>query len=951
MLSVEPRSLLRKLNPLCTRALETAAGACLSSQHYEVTVEHLALALLDEAEADIRPVLEHYNVDLVVAQSAVQRSLADLRRGNAGKPVFSSLLLEWIEDAWLLGSVEYGLGQVRSIALLVRLALVPLRYLAGPWPFLDLLNRDALRKDALLIASKSGEALAAATSETAGAPGVGGAAGEQTALGRFTTDLTERARKGDLDPVFGREREIRQMIEILVRRRKNNPIIVGEAGVGKTALVEGLALRIVEGTVPESLAKAKILSLDLGALQAGAGVKGEFENRIKAVLNEVKASATPLILFIDEAHTMIGAGGAQGSGDAANLLKPALARGELRTIAATTYAEFKKYFEKDAALERRFQPVRVDEPSEEGAVVMIRGLAREFERVHGVTIHDSAVTAAVQLSSRYISGRQLPDKAVDLLDTSAAYVKMVRAAPPPPLEDAKAELAALDRELQALSADVRAGLPLNVDAQERAEKRRAELLSKVDELTSTLDTQRALVGELDAARAKSEGGEEGAVNPDLPGIIERWQAVPRETRLVAPDVDASVVERIVADWTGIPVGNMVRDNLSTILELEDRLRNRVVGQDHALSAIARELRASQAGLKNPSAPLGVFMLVGPSGVGKTETGLALAEALFGGERFMVTINMSEFQERHTVSRLIGSPPGYVGFGEGGVLTEAVRHRPYSLVLLDEVEKADREVMNIFYQVFDKGTLADGEGRVIDFKNTVIVMTSNLATDLITEAAMPGKPPKSLDELLDIVRPTLSSYFKPALLARMSVVPYVPIGPEILRIIVRQKLDAVVGRAQARHQLNLRIDPEVYRVIVERCTEVESGARTIDHVLRRSVLPVVSTAILQALAGDQVIKELELRFDDGQFVVKPPTTTVAGASQPEPLEAAVAASGVLQSEAAKPIAPQPEAVEPEATKVSVFEPQAAEPGTAKSDGSELDVPELDAPPPSDSEPTL
>ncbi|HMA94481.1 MAG TPA: Clp protease N-terminal domain-containing protein, partial [Polyangiaceae bacterium] len=472
MLTVEPRSLLRKLNATCTRAFETAAGACLTNRHYEVTAEHLLLALIDDADSDIRAAFEQLNIDVDTARTAVQRSIADLRTGNAGKPVFSSLLLEWVQEAWLHGSIELGQFQLRSISLFVRLALTPMRYVATTWSWLDSFDKEKLRKDALLIASRSNEAMAAAANEApAGGPTMPGS-GEQTALGRFTSDLTERARKGDLDPVFGREREIRQMIEILVRRRKNNPIIVGEAGVGKTALVEGLALRIVENKVPAELAKAKVVSLDLGQLQAGAGVKGEFENRLKAVLNEIKASPTPILLFIDEAHTLIGAGGAQGTGDAANLLKPALARGELRTIAATTYAEFKKYFEKDAALERRFQPVRVEEPSPEGAIVMLRGLAAEFQRVHQVTIQDSAVVAAVELSSRYISGRQLPDKAVDLLDTSAAFVKLVRAAPPPELEDAEAKLQALDREIAALDSDAQAGLPLNVEARARAVEER-----------------------------------------------------------------------------------------------------------------------------------------------------------------------------------------------------------------------------------------------------------------------------------------------------------------------------------------------------------------------------------------------------------------------------------------------------------------------------------------------
>jgi type VI secretion system protein VasG len=838
----------------------------MTHRHYEVTVEHLLLSLLDDAEADLRPVLEVLKIDLGVARGAVQRSLSENRSGNAGKPVFSTLLLEWIQDAYLHGTVELGQWQVRSVALFMRLVMSPMRYLANPWPWLESIDREMLLREGMAMASRSGEAMTAgAESAAAGSGGDTMTPPDQSALNRFTLDLTERARRGDLDPVFGREPEIRQVIEILVRRRKNNPIIIGEAGVGKTALVEGLALRIVAGTVPGLLASARVLSLDLGQLQAGAGVKGEFENRLKAVLNEIKASPKPIILFIDEAHTLIGAGGAQGTGDAANLLKPALARGEIRTIAATTYAEYKKYFEKDAALERRFQPVKVDEPSTETATLMLRGLAAEFKRLHGVTIHDSAVVAAVDLSSRYISGRQLPDKAVDLLDTSAAYVKLVRAAPPPELENAEAELQAVERQIQAFDSDVRAGVLCDNEVRERCVLRRDAVKEIVQELTVRLKQQRELLEKLDQARRNAP---ENATAPteDLRVLLDEWNQVPREARLVAADVDATVVERIVSDWTKIPVGSMVRSGLETILTLEDRLRSRVLGQDSALEAIARELRAAQAGLKPPNAPQGVFLLVGPSGVGKTETALALAEAVFGGERFVVTINMSEFQERHTVSRLIGSPPGYVGYGEGGVLTEAVRHRPYSLVLLDEVEKADKEVLNIFYQVFDKGMLADGEGRIIDFKNTVVVLTSNLATDLITAAVPPGSPQKQLDELIELVRPTLTAHFKPALLARMSVVPYVPIGPDTLEIIIRQKLHAVVQRARKAHDIDVEIEPGIFAAIAERCREVESGARNVEHVLRRTVLPVLSRAILEALAAEEVVPRMRLCLKEGCIVV-------------------------------------------------------------------------------------
>ena len=664
---------------------------------------------------------------------------------------------------------------------------------------------------------------------------------------------------GELDPVFGREPEIRQVVDILARRRKNNPIIVGEAGVGKTALVEGLAMRIAEGSVPDQLKNVHVLSLDLGALQAGAGVKGEFENRLKGVISEVKASPRPIVLFIDEAHTIIGAGGPQGGGDAANLLKPALARGELRTIAATTWAEFKRYFEKDAALERRFQPVKVDEPSIEGALVMLRGLAERFEEAHGVVVQDEAVRAAVTLSSRYITGRQLPDKAVDLLDTSAARVKVVRAAPPAVLEDTRAELAAVERHLAALERDHKAGLTIDEQAKAAAATRRDDLQKRAAELESRAAGQRTIVLRIDALRKEVASGAEGQ-RPLLRAEIDKLKAIRHEDLLVHADVDEGLVASIVADWTGIPVGKMVKDDIQGILRTEERLRQRVRGQDPALEVIARELRAARAGLKPTAQPMGVFLLVGPSGVGKTETALGLADLLFGGERFIVTINMSEFQERHTVSRLIGSPPGYVGYGEGGVLTEAVRQRPYSVVLLDEVEKADKEVLNIFYQVFDKGMLADGEGRVVDFKNTVIIMTSNLATDLITRAAPPGGEIPALDDLISMVKPALTAHFKPALLARMTVVPYIPIGPEALLGIVRMKVDNVSKRARESHGIALSVDDAVIEAIAARCREVESGARNVDHILRGSVLPLLSSEILRRMADDQALDAMRLVLD-------------------------------------------------------------------------------------------
>ncbi|MBN2194435.1 MAG: type VI secretion system ATPase TssH [Polyangiaceae bacterium] len=859
MLNVEPKALLRKLNPTCTRALEVAAATSVNGRHYEVAVEHLLAALLDDEQSDVSAVLAYYRVDVPTLRESVQRSLAAIRGGNAGRPVFSSLLLELIQDALLYTVAELGEVQVRSGALLVRLVQTATRYLPEPYASLELLPRDELRQQLALVASTSGEVATVSSAE----PGGGAsplAASSSGALARFTSDLTVAAREGRIDPVLGREPEIRQMIEILVRRRKNNPIIVGEAGVGKTALVEGLALRIVEGTVPDGLKKVHLLVLDLGALQAGAGVRGEFESRLKGVLSEVKASPIPIILFIDEAHTIIGAGGSQGGGDAANLLKPALSRGELRTIAATTYAEYKKYFEKDAALERRFQPVRVEEPSIETGTVMLRGLAGRFQDAHKVLIRDEAVRAAVALSSRYISGRQLPDKAVDLLDTAAAYVNLVKAAPPASLEGLRAALASVDSELAAMQRDEAAGIPADEEARTALQERRETLSADASALEERVATQRALVARIDELRAAGPDKRDELVTE-----LARLSELPPEERVVAADVDENVVASIVADWTGIPVGKMVRDDLAAILALEDRLRQRVRGQEAALAVIGRELRAARSGLKAPNTPLGVFLLVGPSGVGKTETALALADQVFGGERFVVTINMSEFQERHTVSRLIGSPPGYVGFGEGGVLTEAVRHRPYSLVLLDEVEKADREVLNLFYQVFDKGMLADGEGRVIDFKNTVIVMTSNLATDLITSAAPPGQPSPEFAELVELVKPTLSAHFRPALLARMSVVPFIPIGPDALMEIVHMKLDALARRVRSAHRAELTVDEAVAALIAQRCTEVESGARNVDHILRGTLLPLVSSEILQVLARGEALERLRVRVtEEGAF---------------------------------------------------------------------------------------
>ncbi|MBW2736690.1 MAG: type VI secretion system ATPase TssH, partial [Deltaproteobacteria bacterium] len=875
----------RRLNRHCTHALEAAAGVCMSRGHYEVTVEHLLAQLVQDGNADIHLILFHYNIDRGRVDAALQRHLEVQRSGNAGRPVFSPLLMTWINDAWTVGSVEQQATAVRSGALFTALLLTPSSYTSSGYvDLLEEIPRDEVRKKLPTIcAGSSEEEERAVGSVGEKAPKAQGShsRGTDTALGKFTLDFTAQAKAGELDPVIGREVEIRQCIDILARRRKNNPIIVGEAGVGKTALVEGIAQRVVAKEVPIQLQNVDILSLDLGLLQAGAGVKGEFENRLKSVIEEVQGSAKPIVLFIDEAHTLIGAGGPQGGGDAANLLKPALARGDLRTLAATTWSEYKKYFEKDPALSRRFQVVKCDEPDEETAVAMMRGLAPHYEEDHKVRITDEAVVATVELSNRYISGRQLPDKSVDLLDTCAARVSIAKEAKPPALQD-------LERKIQILGREHTALLRERDEGEEGHERRiqglEAELEACEQEsvvLLTEWEDQRKLVRRIEGLRtvvrgevapdaaatepeeAPGEDGEkasgddvegeepqgEGAVNETLPSdpdeardqldvAQDKLAALQKEKLLVPVDVTSDLVAAVVSDWTGIPAGKMVKDEAETLMALDDKLRERIKGQDSALRAIAESIRSSKLGLGQPETPIGVFMLVGPSGVGKTETGLALADLLFGGERFVVTINMSEFQEKHTVSRLIGSPPGYVGYGEGGVLTEGVRQRPYTVVLLDEVEKADPEVMNLFYQVFDKGRLSDGEGRVIDFRNTVVLMTSNLGSEMRTQMCMTVPPPKK-KTVVDALRPVLSKHFKPALFARMTMVPYYPLSGDAMRQIVDLKMAGLVKRVRDTHAIDLQVTDDVANQIVERCSEVETGARNIDHIVTKTILPLLS----------------------------------------------------------------------------------------------------------------
>jgi len=872
MITVDIKSLLGRLNSYCTRSLEAAAGLCVSRTHYEVTVEHLLAKLLEDTQSDLPLILRHFDIDGGRVQRAVGQALEEFRTGNAAKPVFSPVLLELFQEAWLVCSVDLGENRVRSGAILLAFLNRSTQYATGSYvDLLTTISRDALMSRFWDILKGSSEKPTAQEklAEAERVPTDG------TALAKFCVDFTAKARADEIDPVFGRDSEIRQMVDILARRRKNNPIVVGEAGVGKTAVVEGLALRVVEGDVPDLLRDVSILSLDMGLLQAGAGMRGEFENRLKSVINEIKASEKPIILFIDEAHTLIGAGGATGGSDAANLLKPALARGELRTVAATTWSEYKKYFEKDAALARRFQLVKLDEPSEETAVLILRGLKEKYEAAHHVVVRDDAVEAAAVLSSRYMTGRQLPDKAVDLLDTSAARVKVLLTAKPAVIEDKERSIQALEREKRALERDQLHGISIEQDRQQEIEDELAALNADIEELKDRwlkeqdlahriIDWRKSLYDAKDQETPDVDG--ENQLRHQIAQATAELESVQGDTPLVKVEVDPDVVAKVVSDWTGIPLGKVMRDEALNIIRLEDNLRKRIKGQEGALNVITQTIKSAKAGIEDPNRPLGVFLLVGPSGVGKTETGLAMADLLFGGENFTVTINMSEFQEKHTVSRLIGSPPGYVGYGEGGELTEAVRQRPYSAVLLDEVEKAHPEVLNLFYQVFDKGMLADGEGRAIDFKNTVIFLTSNLGTDVITELCAGDEIP-AIDTISSAIRPILSNHFKPALVARMTVVPYLTLNPDIMKDIVALKIDKLVKRLDETHKMKLSYSPEILDQIAARCTEVETGARNIDYIMTGSIMPRMSQEILNRMGEGEMPAEVHLGLaEDGSFKI-------------------------------------------------------------------------------------
>lgn len=866
MLTVDIKNLLSRLTPHCTRALEGAAGLCVSRSHYEVTVEHLLAKLMEDPGGDLPLILRHFDIDPAVVQRGLEQAIESLQTGNGGKPVFSPVLIQWFQDAWLVSSIDLADDRIRSGALLAALLAKPLQLAEGK--YVDTLRpivRDALLKQFGGIVqgsvenSPAGERPAREESTPLGT----------TALTKFCTDFTEKAQAGEIDPVFGRDREISQMIDILARRRKNNPIVVGEAGVGKTAVVEGLALRIVLGDVPDILRDVAILGLDMGLLQAGAGVKGEFENRLKSVVSEIKASPKPIILFIDEAHTLIGAGAQAGGGDAANLLKPALARGELRTVAATTWSEYKKYFEKDAALARRFQPVKLDEPSVETAVLILRGLKETYEQAHGVVVRDDAIVAAAELSGRYISGRQLPDKAVDLLDTSAARVNILLTAKPSVIEDRERTIQALEREKKALERDILHGAEIDTVRKQGIDWRLADLSQELGGLTERWRKEQELAQRLVELRLElgAAAGEDGTeerckeIKGEIATLTTQLNKIQDGSPLVRIEVDPDVVAKVVSDWTGIPLGKVLRDQAGSVMQLENDLRRRIKGQDESIRIIGETVRAARAGLNDPDRPQGIFLLVGPSGVGKTETALAVADLLFGGDRFLTTINMSEFQEAHTVSRLIGSPPGYVGFGEGGVLTEAVRRQPYSVVLMDEVEKAHLDVVNLFYQVFDKGSLSDSEGRDIDFKNTVMFLTSNLASEQITRLCA-GQDRPTPEALTEAIRPLLSRHFKPAMLARMTIVPFYLLDPSFMKQIVTLRMDKLAGRLFESHKIRFSYSDEVVKCIAGRCTEVETGARNVDHILRGTILPRLSEKILTRMGTGEMPATVHLDVENG-----------------------------------------------------------------------------------------
>ena len=876
-------ALFGKLNSVAYKAIEAATVFCKLRGNPYVELAHWLHQLLQLTDSDLHRIIRQFNLEPARLAKDLTEALDRLPRGSTSITDLSSHVEEAVERGWVYGSLMFGESQVRTGYLVIGILKTPsLRHaLLGLSREFDKIKVETLceRFDEY-IGDSPENALSASDGFNAGAvPGEASGAmapsalGKQEALKRFTVDLTEQARSGKLDPIVGRDEEIRQLVDILMRRRQNNPILTGEAGVGKTAVVEGFALRIVAGDVPPALKDVELRSLDVGLLQAGASMKGEFEQRLRQVIEDVQASPKPIILFIDEAHTLVGAGGAAGTGDAANLLKPALARGTLRTVAATTWAEYKKHIEKDPALTRRFQVVQVAEPSEDKALLMMRGVASTMEQHHQVQILDEALEASVKLSHRYIPARQLPDKSVSLLDTACARVAISLHAVPAEVDDSRRRIEALETELQIIAREQAIGVAIG-NRQINSENLLAAERERLAELESRWAQEKTLVDELLATRAQLRenvglvdsdvGDDSHGLREKLVDLQQRLSALQGESPLILPTVDYQAVASVVADWTGIPVGRMARNELETVLNLDQHLKKRIIGQDHALQMIAKRIQTSRAGLDNPNKPIGVFMLAGTSGVGKTETALALAEAMYGGEQNVITINMSEFQEAHTVSTLKGAPPGYVGYGEGGVLTEAVRRKPYSVVLLDEVEKAHPDVHEIFFQVFDKGVMEDGEGRMIDFKNTLILLTTNAGTELIANVCKNPQAVPEPEEIAKALRQPLLEIFPPALLGRLVTIPYYPLSDEMLKAITRLQLGRIKKRVESTHKVDFDFDDDVIDLIVSRCTETESGGRMIDAILTNSLLPDMSREFLTRLLEGRALAGVRIRQRDNEL---------------------------------------------------------------------------------------
>ena len=876
MISIDLKSLVKKMSPYLRDSLEGAAGICLSQGQFNVELEHWLLKLLDKTDTDIYQLLITHEVNPSTLAKQLATSIAQFKAGSSRPAALSPSIVEAAKNAWMLASVDFGQQTITSGHLFAALLLDDTlkRQVTDSCSELALIAAESLRNNARDIYGQTDESKrAAAQSITSNAPGQPAALtnSKTPTLDKYTIDLTAKAKTNKMDPVLGRDEEIRQCMDILTRRRQNNPILTGEAGVGKTAVVEGLAQRIVQGDVPSALKNITLRTLDLGLLQAGASVKGEFENRLKSVIEEVQSSPTPIILFIDEAHTLIGAGGKEGQGDAANLLKPALARGELRTIAATTWAEYKKYFERDPALTRRFQVVKVEEPSEERAIDMMRGVAESLEKHHKVRILEEAIVASVKLSHRYIPGRQLPDKSVSLLDTACARVALNHTATPYPLEDARRRIERADTAINALEKE-RLVTGQHTEQIEALQVKKAEAEADLARLTEQFNQEHTLVEEIraiyDAINASTANSEIEApqnVQQKITELSAALKEVQGQQPLLHPHVDAQAVAEIIANWTGIPVGKMVSNEIHAVQTLAERLNKRVIGQNHALQAVAQAIQTARAGLTDPRKPMGVFLFCGTRGVGKTETALALPDELFGGEQNITTINMSEFKEEHKVSMLLGSPPGYVGYGEGGVLTEAARRKPYSVILLDEMEKAHPGVQDIFYNLFDKGTIKDGEGRDIDFKNTLIIMTSNAGEDAIRAIFSQVEEKPEPDVLLDNIRPQLLNYFKPAFLGRTNVITYFPLDDENLIKICAINMRRIEKRVKEHYGAQFTYDEDVLVNIVARCQEADTGARNIEGILNKTLLPALASQCLSRMASDEPIQKIHVgATEDGDF---------------------------------------------------------------------------------------